>query len=147
MTSTPRELTFARYCALFVTLSPENLAELEPLLSPSVHFRDPLNDVRGWPQVRHILLDLFQRCEQPRFYILDKHLVDGCGLLRWTFEARIPRLGWFSIEGMSRLQFDTAGRICEQLDFWDSSPFYLRLPVVGRLFRRIRRKMAPPRTS
>lgn len=142
MTGTAIEQTFARYCALFVTLTPATLAELEPLLSPSIHYRDPFNDVRGWQQLHCMLLEQFQRCEQPRFYILDKHLADGCGLLRWTFEAEVPLLGWFSIEGMSRLQFDASGHISEQLNFWDSSPFYLRLPLVGRLIRRIKRKLS-----
>jgi hypothetical protein len=142
MTHATREQTFERYCALFESLCPENLSQLEPLVSPSIHFRDPFNDVRGWPRVHHILHDMFERCEQPRFYILDKHLADGCGLLRWTFETRVPVMGWFSIEGMSRLQFDDDGRVSEHLDFWDSSPFYLRLPLIGRLLRAARAKMS-----
>lgn len=140
-----RQETFERYCALFETLSPDTLAEMESLVTPSVHFRDALHDVRGWPLARAVLLDLFQRCEQPRFQILDRHLVDGCALMRWRFDARVARLGWFSIEGMSRLQFDSSGRISEQLNFWDSSPFFLRLPVMGRLLRRIRSRLAATR--
>lgn len=134
--------TFERYCALFETLSPDTLEEMESLVTPGVHFRDAFHDVRGWPLARAVLLDLFRRCERPRFQILDRQLTDGCALMRWRFDARVPRLGWFSIEGMSRLQFDPSGRISEQLNFWDSSPFFLRLPVVGRLLRRIRSRLA-----
>ena len=137
-----RQQIFDRYCTLFENLSPETVLDLRKLVSADIHFRDPFNDTRGWEGMSRVLHDMFERCTNPRFHVLDKHLTDGCGFIRWRFETRVPVMGWFSIEGMSRLQFDEQNRIIEHLDFWDSSPFYLRLPVIGRLLRRTKAKMS-----
>lgn len=130
------------YCRLFEQLAPENIDQLEALVSSDIHFRDPFNDVTGWRGMRAVLVDMFEHCENPGFTITERLADDECAYLRWIFEARIPVLGEFHIDGVSRLAFDDNGRIREHLDYWDSSPLYLRLPLIGWLLRRLKKRIS-----
>jgi len=131
-----------RYIELFENLTPDRLHELTPLLSDQVHFRDPFNDVRGPAAVRRVLEDMFERTQQARFRVTHRTLDGERAFLSWTFSARAPVLGNWSVEGVSVLQFDASGRICSHLDYWDSGLVYARLPLLGGLIRRLRRRLA-----
>ncbi|WP_432698254.1 nuclear transport factor 2 family protein [Marinobacterium sp. YM272] len=136
------EQTLERYCELIDHLAPDRLDELQPLVTADIHFRDPFNDVTGWPAMRHVLEDMFEQCGEPRFRVSEQVLHGKQAYIRWVFEARLPVLGEFSAEGVSRLAFDHQGLISEHLDYWDSGPIYLRLPVIGGLLRRVYRRIA-----
>lgn len=139
---TPQQHNCARYVELFENLTPQRLDELAPLLTDEVRFCDPFNDVRGVAAVQAILADMFARTEAPRFRVLH-WCVDGQqGYIRWHFSARVPLLGAWEVEGVSRLAFAPDGRIAEHLDYWDSGPVYERVPLLGRLVRMIRRRLA-----
>lgn len=139
---TPQQQNCARYVELFENLTPERLDELASLLTEAVHFRDPFNDVRGIAAMRAVMADMFERTEAPRFRVLH-WCVDECqGYIRWHFSARVPLLGDWDVEGLSRLLFAPDGRIIEHLDYWDSGPLYERVPLFGRLIRLIRRRMS-----
>lgn len=135
---------FERYCDLFEHLTPERIGEVATLVTPGVHYRGPFHDVRGREKMVILLRNLFARCRAPRVYLLDRYCGADYAVLRWRFETRVPLLGWFSLEGMSRLQFDAAGQITEHLDFWDSAPFFLRLPMLGKMLQRIRTQWLHP---
>ena len=40
---------FEPYAEAFAALSPEMIGRLKPLVSEDVRFKDPFNDIRGWP--------------------------------------------------------------------------------------------------
>lgn len=134
--------TLNLYCQAFEQLAPENIDRLETLVSQDIHFRDPFNDVHGWGAMRAVLVDMFEHCENPRFTITERLADEQRAYLRWIFTAKIPRLGEFHIDGVSRLSFEAGGRITEHLDYWDSSPLYLRLPLVGWLLRRVKERIS-----
>ncbi len=136
-----RQHIFDSYCDLFEHLTPERIGEFADLVSPSVHFRGPFHDVRGAAKMAALLQGIFVRCREPRVYMLDRNCSDDYAVMRWRFETTVPLMGWFSLEGMTRLQFDESGRISEHLDFWDSAPFFLRLPMLGKLLQRIKAQM------
>ncbi len=133
--------TCARYVTVFESLTPETIAQLEPLLSASVHFRDPFNDVRGLAGVRQVLEDMFRRASRPGFKV-QHWTVDGDrGYILWTFSASLPGLGPWQVDGVSRLVFDEDGRIARHVDYWDAGSLYEKLPLVGGLIRLIKRRM------
>lgn len=140
----PQEVTCQAYLELFENLTPERVGEFDQWVSPDVHFRDPFNDVYDLESMKAILGDMFERAEQPRFSVLEHQLDGTAGFLRWNFTAKLPVIGRLNIEGVSRLQFDSQGRVSEHLDYWDSAPIYLRLPFIGRLLNKIKEKMALP---
>lgn len=137
-----RREVFARYCTLFEQLTPERLGELEALTSEQIHFVDPFNDLHDRQALLRMFEAMFQRTREPRFELMERSLDDEGAWLRWRFEAGVPVLGRLNVEGVSRLRFDQQGRVCEHLDYWDSAPVYLRLPLLGALLRRIKAKMA-----
>lgn len=130
------------YCREFEQLSPETLDNLQALVSANVHFRDPFNDVTGWSGMRRVMVDMFEHCDAPRFTVTEQVLDGDRAYLRWGFETRVPVLGRLKVDGLSRLAFDEAGLICEHLDFWDASPIYLRLPLIGWLLRKVRKRLS-----
>ncbi|HSG03920.1 MAG TPA: nuclear transport factor 2 family protein [Marinobacterium sp.] len=140
----PHEIVCQGYLELFANLTPERIAEFSRWVSEDVHFRDPFNDVRGLSKMQAILADMFERTDEPRFRVLEHRLGGDTGFVRWHFSARLPVLGKLNVEGVSRLQFNNDGLISEHLDYWDSAPIYLQLPVMGWVLRRLKGKMALP---
>lgn len=131
-----------RYAQAFVALSPASLDTLCSLVSEQVHFRDPFNDTHGREALRHLLMDMFKRSGDPSFTVQDACWNETAGWLRWRFSAELPVIGKLEVEGCSRVLFDEAGLVREHVDYWDSAPVYLQLPLLGRVLRRIRRRLS-----
>lgn len=134
------------YAETFASLTPDRINDLCERLAPDVHFRDPFNDLYGRHSVRALLNDMFERTGKPAFELLEVcwHEPNRCAWLRWQFAAQVPVIGELKVEGSSRIRLDQAGRVAEHLDYWDSAPVYLQLPLIGALLRRVKRKMALP---
>ncbi len=132
------------YAQAFAELTPESVDSLCALVSEQVHFRDPFNDINGSPALKHLLLDMFQRAGRPAFSLKDVvwHEESATGWLRWHFSTELPVIGGLDVEGCSRIRLDVDGRVAEHLDFWDSAPIYLQLPFLGRILRRIHRRIS-----
>ena len=133
-----------RYVELFESLTPENLIQFKTLVTEDVRFADPFNDVRGFSKMIDILNDMFERSEDPSFEVFEWFEQPGVAYIRWEFRAKLPVLGLFKTEGVSRLSLNEKGLVAEHLDFWDSAPLYMKLPLLGRVLRSIRAKMALP---
>lgn len=142
--SHPHEKVCQGYLELFANLRPERIPEFVEWVSEDIHFRDPFNDVRGRSKMQAILVDMFERSEEPKFTVLEHRLGGDAAFIRWHFSARLPVLGCLDVEGVSRLQFNNQGLISEHLDYWDSAPIYLKLPLLGALLRRLKGRMALP---
>lgn len=140
----PHESVCQGYLELFSNLTPERIPEFSNWVSEDIHFRDPFNDVRGIAKMQAILQDMFERSEAPKFSVLEHRLGGDTGFIRWHFSAQLPVLGRLDVEGVSRLQFNNQGLISEHLDYWDSAPIYLKLPLLGALLRRLKGRMALP---
>lgn len=126
----------------FEFLSPQTLATIDTVYAQDAHFADPFNDVRGLPAITHIYAHMFQKLEQPRFTILRRVCQGEQAFLVWRFDGAL-RGRAFSIEGATALVLDVQGRIADHQDYWDpASQVYERVPVLGAVLRRLRRKMA-----
>jgi len=133
-----------QYVELFENLTPDNVIQFESLVTPDVRFADPFNDVRGFSKMCEILSDMFERSEDPSFTVFEWFEQAGMAYVRWEFSAKLPVLGVFKTEGVSRLSVNESGLISEHIDYWDSAPLYMKLPLLGRVLRSIRAKMALP---
>lgn len=132
------------YAEAFVTLTPHSVDALCRRVSADVHFRDPFNDLYGREDLRALLLDMFERAGRPAFSVDEICWQEsaGVGWLRWHFSAQLPIIGSLEVEGCSRVSLDQDGLITEHLDYWDSAPIYLKLPLIGALLRRIRQRIS-----
>jgi len=133
------------YVAFYETLSPQSLANMETVVAPDVHFRDPFNDVRGLDAYRRILTKMFEDVPDIKFTVGYHAVADNTGILRWRCTGTVKIMGnkpWI-VEGMSELRFAPDGRVREHIDYWDAAgQFYERLPVIGGILRLIRRRVA-----
>lgn len=132
------------WIAFFEGLTPDSLeTRLAALAAPDIRFRDPFNDVRGVEALRTIFRHMFATTEDSRFTVTDRALSGRTAYLRWvyTFRPKGSTAPW-RIEGMSEVHIAPDGRIAAHLDYWDSgTDFYAKLPVIGWVIRRIRKKM------
>jgi len=131
-----------RYIRFWETLSPESLSQLSEVAGPDIHFSDPFNDVSGLAGFQAVFEDMFQRVTKPRFQVT-AHATNGdlC-FLRWVFTFQRGGREW-RIQGVSEVRFDTSGRAIEHIDHWDAAgQLYERLPVLGAVLRRLRRRLS-----
>ena len=136
----------ARYVAFFEGIVPERLPELRALCAPQVRFRDPFNDVTGVEKLEKLFTKMFEDVEDPRFEIVDTVNSGSIAYLRWKMSYR-PKRSWpgpdrWHIEGMTEVHFDSAGRVTQHLDYWDSGEIYQRVPLLGGVIRALKRRLA-----
>ena len=134
----------AAYADFFARVSPDNLEELRTLCAPDVRFRDPFNDDRGQDRIVRIFAQMFEDVASPKFEVID-HAVSGSrSYIRWVFRFSNKKTGKpFSVDGMTEVHFDAAGRVSAHLDHWDvASQLYEYVPVLGFILRKIRHRLA-----
>ena len=138
------EAHLARYCALFASLSPQDLPRLGEYFAADARFKDPFNDVRGVPAVQAVFAHMFAATDAPRFEILEQAASGSTGFVRWRFRFA-PRgrpTAAREIEGVSRVLFADDGRVVEHVDYWDPvEGLYDRVPLLGGALRAIRKRL------
>lgn len=139
-----RAAAVERYVAVMEALRADNLDSLESVLTEQARFVDPFNDVRGVEAVRAVFAHGFEQCPGMRFAVLARAVDGEQALLRWRMTCgELP--GGLVIEGMSQLALASDGRVAEHVDYWDpAAQVYERVPLLGWLMRRIRRRLAAP---
>jgi len=132
------------YARLLEALTADSLDDLRAVATPDVHFRDPFNDVHGVDRMIAAFGHAFTAADDVRFTVHDTALSGTTAYLRWTFVCRPRALkAPLEIEGMSEVRFDAHGRVTAHLDYWDAGQgFYERIPVLGGVLRRVRRRLA-----
>jgi steroid delta-isomerase len=136
-----------RYIDAFERLTPSTLQPLEDCFAEGARFVDPFNDVSGRSQIRAVFEHMFASCEDPQFDVDECLSDDGLAYLRWHFSFGNPA-SRRRVEGVSRVQFAPDGRVTEHRDYWDpASQLYEEIPLLGRLFRVLRKRLAAPRIS
>jgi hypothetical protein len=132
------------YVEAFRELTPDGLGDLVLLTAPDVRFKDPFNDVRGQGLFAAVFRHMFATLEDPRFAVTDRAVSGRNGYLRWTFTFRPKgRRETWTVEGMTEVRFDGAGRVAEHIDHWDAAEqFYEKLPVIGALMRMVKRRVS-----
>lgn len=131
-----------RYRAYLESLSPDDLKHLEQYVSKDVHFRDPLNDVKGVEAMRKVFLHMYDTLGPVTFTV--RHAAsdaDTC-LMSWRFSANLRGSPW-DFEGTSVVRFNAEGQVLAHTDYWDAAgSLYEKFPFIGGLLRRLRRMAA-----
>ncbi len=120
----------SRYCNFFENLHPGRLEQIDDLFTGDAVFRDPFNNVRGRDAIRRVFEHLLSEHPRTRFRVIEACPQGTGAYIRWTFcpDDEKP----LSIEGVSRVLFNTQGQALEHRDYWDSaSELFARLPVTG----------------
>jgi steroid delta-isomerase len=136
-----------RYIDAFENLTPSTLQPLEDCFAEDARFVDPFNDVQGRRAVRTVFEHMFASCENPRFVVDECLVEDKLAYLRWQFSFGNPASRRL-VDGVSRVQFSPDGQVVEHRDYWDpASQIYENLPLLGSLFRALRKRLAAPQIS
>lgn len=135
------------YIDYFASLDEAALERLGEYFSSGARFVDPFNDARGHAAIRRVFKHMFTHCEAPRFTVEERVGDANPVYLRWRMEyghAGARR----SLEGVSRVVFDSDGRALEHIDYWDPArQLYETLPLIGPLARALRRRLSATRDS
>jgi len=134
-----------RYVAFMQGLGPDALDRLDEGLTEDARFCDPFNDVTGLPAVRRVFAHTYRMLRDVEIEVTDRAITGDRCYLRWVFHyrmARSPRR--WSVVGVSELHFAPDGRVSAHIDHWDAAgQIYEKLPVLGPILRRIRRRLQP----
>jgi hypothetical protein len=131
------------WAAFLESLDTAALAGLDDLTTPDVRFRDPFNETAGRRALRDVLAHTLRAAPDVRFTVTHRALDGALGLLRWRFEATFRVVGRIDVTGMSEVELAPDGRVRAHTDHWDASlPVYGRLPLLGPVIRRLRRRIA-----
>lgn len=110
-----------------------------------MHFRDPFNDVAGIDRMIAVFQGGFADTRSMRFEVIDLARRGPRGFILWRMYVRPRRFGGRSdwlVEGVSEVQLTPEGKVAVHIDHWDSgAQFYARLPLIGWLVRRVRRRL------
>lgn len=136
-----------RYIDCFEALGPDSLESLVVCFSDTARFVDPFNDVCGRAAIRQVFEHMFTTCDGPRFEIDECIGQDTVFYLRWRFGFGSEG-SRRTLHGVSRVRFGPDGGVLEHADYWDpASQLYEKIPIVGGLFRALRRRLGAPQTS
>ncbi|WP_438950816.1 nuclear transport factor 2 family protein [Porticoccus sp.] len=134
--------SLSQYIQLLETLEMSNLEHLRDVLSEDVVFTDPFNHVKGIDAYLALLTEMFERLDSVDFTVHHSQQQETVAYLYWTFSGSSSVTGRLNFQGSSRLIFDETGKITQHQDFWDSADLYEKVPVLGALFRWLRRRVA-----
>lgn len=134
-----------RYARFFETLRPGiPKRDYEAHFEPDVYFEDPFHRFNALDDLIALFERMFDTLEAPAFTV--KEIVGGghVAYLRWEFTYRhTPKTPTHSFEGVSRVEFAPSGRVSSHIDYWDAAHnLYERLPIIGKLFSYLRRRVA-----
>ncbi|MDJ0942271.1 MAG: nuclear transport factor 2 family protein [Kiloniellales bacterium] len=138
----------AAYVAFLESLTPERLPELVGYLAPEVRFKDPFNDASGRASVIRVFAKIFEDVTDVRFAARDLACGGEACFFAWTLHCRLQRSRRpMQFEGVTELRFDGEGRVTAHIDHWDAaSQLYARMPVLGWLLERLRRRLGAAET-
>ncbi len=143
-TTASTEEAVTRVVAFFETLAPADVAALDRLYAADARFKDPFNEVRGLPAIRHIFEHMFVALEHPRFVVTGRVVQGQQCFLTWEFLFAFRNFHkgvTQTVRGASHLVLDGQGLVALHRDYWDAAEeLYEKLPVVGGLMRWLKKR-------
>ena len=154
MTPTPelkvaQNLTSADYLAqrvkeAYLSIGSENVANLESLYTPDIHFEDPSHAVQGKRSLMKYLHKQFSNLSKCSFKFHSSIASETDIFLTWTMFLNHPKLrggDTIRVEGSSYLRTRN-GKIYYHRDYFDmGAMLYEHLPLLGRIIQRLKQRL------
>jgi limonene-1,2-epoxide hydrolase len=154
MTPTPelkaaQNLTSADYLAqrvkeAYLSIGSENVADLESLYTPDIHFEDPSHAVQGKRSLMRYLHKQFSNLSKCSFKFHSSIASETDIFLTWTMFLNHPKLrggDTIRVEGSSYLRTRN-GKIYYHRDYFDmGAMLYEHLPLLGRIIQRLKHRL------
>jgi steroid delta-isomerase len=138
------DATLIRYQKFTEQLTDESVEEFREFASPNVRYRDPMMDAKGVDAVLAYMHKWFTDFDDLQFEIKDHARHGRQAFAHWRMTFRIkknPKKLW-ELDGVSKIVFDDAGKIEDQIDYWDASPLLESFPVLGKVVTLIKKLVA-----
>ena len=154
MTPTPelkaaQNLTSADYLAqrvkeAYLSIGSENVADLESLYTPDIHFEDPSHAVQGKRSLMRYLHKQFSNLSKCSFKFHSSIASETDIFLTWTMFLNHQKLrggDTIRVEGSSYLRTRN-GKIYYHRDYFDmGAMLYEHLPLLGRIIQRLKHRL------
>ena len=136
------EIAFNKYRLVLEGLKATTLDSLDDVVSPDVHFADPLNEAEDLPKMKAIFAQLFETVTDVHYVIDDVGYSENGAYFRWILSASLSNKPWV-VKGVTHVTFDQHSRVIAHVEYWDAaSQLYVRFPIIGLLLRYARRRLA-----
>ena len=130
------------YIRLFEELSLELIDGIEDFVSVDIKFKDPFNDIIGLDTFRRLLVKMLDDVRGLKFEVTHRAWNQDVLFLRWSFQGQVKGLDYWKVQGMSEINFNDQGLVCQHIDHWDAAEqFYEKLPLIGTILRFIKRRL------
>ena len=123
------------YIKLFSNLTPESIKSFDDLISEDINFVDPFNNVKGINAFKNIFYHMFEKVKDPKFIVLDYAINEKRVFLKWKMTF-VAFKSLQTIEGMSELVLNDAGKVATHIDYWDSlNGIFIKIPFIGYFYK------------
>ena len=128
----------------FETITPASLERVEDIYASDAVFIDPFNHLKGLASVRAVYQHMFDTLEHPRFVITTTVSSGHQAFMTWDFLFKCRGQAQ-QISGSTQFEINDQGLIVLHRDYWDAAQqVYEKVPVLGSVLRKIRRKLSLP---
>lgn len=129
----------------FNALNINTLLLIDSFYAPDVQFIDPMGEIRGREKVKAYYQKMYKDVTAIRFDFSDEIVQGNDHVVTWTMYVQAKNLNGgepVSLPGISHIRFQN-GLAAYHRDYFDMGVFvYEHIPVLGRLIRFIRGRLA-----
>lgn len=141
----PKEKCMEKFFEVYQHLNSNNLDTLGEIYSDEIVFIDPAHTLNGLTQLRKYFEKLYSGLESIHFDFIDHQQQGDVVYVQWCMIMRHSRLRRgrpVSVEGVSRLEFDTKQKVKLHRDYFDlGEMLYENLPLIGRVILSIKKRL------
>jgi len=135
-----------RVKSLFGNYDRENLAENLPLVyAEEVYFRDAFKQFESRGAIVEYMLAGLEPLEDAEFVFNNVARANGEFYFDWTMRLDFkstPSGTWEESIGVSRMRFNSEGKVIFHQDYWDPTDIvYRRIPIAKQLIGYVKKKM------
>jgi ketosteroid isomerase-like protein len=134
-----------RFFDVYQHLNSNNLDTLAEIYSDNIVFIDPAHTLNGLAHLREYFEKLYSGLDSIKFDFIDHQQQGDVAYVQWRMDLRHSRLQRgrpVSVEGVSRLEFDTKQKVKLHRDYFDlGEMLYENLPLIGRVILSIKKRL------
>ncbi len=134
-----------RFFEVYQHLNRNNLDTLAEIYSDNIVFIDPAHTLNGLTQLRDYFEKLYSGLDSIKFDFFDHQQQNEVAYVQWRMNmhhSRLRRGRLVSVQGVSRLEFDTNQKVKLHRDYFDlGEMLYENLPIIGRVILSIKKRL------
>lgn len=134
-----------RFFTVYGSLNSSNLELLDEIYAENIVFIDPAHTIRGLDRLRAYFAAMYANLDDVAITFTHHQRTGDIAYVEWRMIIRHPRLNRgreVVFDGVSRLEFDAAGKVHRHRDYFDlGAMLYENLPVLGWAVKTIKKRL------